>query len=305
MRWLACFLGALTMAAGCVLEDKPVDPQFDGGVEAGMCIICPPTTPVCNDDLRCVECTADDDGYCTDQTLVCKTGAFECVECNASSDCDAPDAAHCNTARNECDGCESETDCIGIEGLPLCEDGTCVQCTPATEVADCGGNSCDPATFRCTDTMLASRETCQTCVSDSECKQASNRCVAMTYQDEPYPDPQTGFCLKTFTAGDPCERPYLVPLVNRQSVSGAPAADYCGINENAVTCPAVVALLNDVRCLMGEDSECPDSGLCEDLAGGVAENRCTYSCGLAAQCPADEPANTCGPAGSSGKYCGG
>ena len=52
MRWVACFLGLLALATGCILEDKPVDPQFDGGVEAGMCIVCPPVRPVCNDELR-------------------------------------------------------------------------------------------------------------------------------------------------------------------------------------------------------------------------------------------------------------
>jgi len=306
MKWVAFFLLFLTLATGCVLEDKQVIPE-DGGVEAGPCGMCDFDTPICNDDLECVECTAKEDSFCTEKTLVCKTDAFECVECNASSDCNDPAAARCNTAQNECEGCESEADCIGIEGRPLCDDRTCVQCTPGTEDADCGGTSCNPRTLTCTETTLASRETCQTCVSDSDCKEAGNRCVAMTYQGAPYPDMLTGFCLKTFTVGDPCERPYLVPLLGRESLSGPPEANFCGIDEANVTCPAVLALLNNVECLSGEDSECPESGLCRDFVDGLAEDRCTYLCGDADECKKPPVAgSSCGSSGTgSDDYCGG
>ena len=167
MRSLAFFLAILTLAAGCVVEDKPVIPE-DGGIEAGPCGVCKFATPVCNDDLQCVACTAEQDSFCTDQSLVCKTGAFECVECNASSDCNDPSAARCDPEQNECGGCESEADCIGIEGLPRCEARTCVECTLGTEEADCNGNSCDPATFMCTGTKVGRLETCEECVADSE-----------------------------------------------------------------------------------------------------------------------------------------
>jgi hypothetical protein len=329
MKSLAFFLAVLTLAAGCVLEDKPVIPA-DGGVEAGPCGVCELETPICNDDLQCVECTAESNSLCLEKMLVCKTDAFECVECNASSDCNLekmlvcktdafecvecnassdcndPAAAGCNTELNECEECQSEADCIGIEGRLVCDDGTCVECTPATEGVDCGETSCDPLTRECTETTVGSRETCETCVSDSECKEAGNRCVAMMYQGAPFPDLRTGFCLKTFSEGDPCEQPYFVPLLGRVSLSGPPAANYCGIDEEAVTCPAVLALLNNVECPTGEDDKCPTGGLCRDFAGGLAEDRCTYSCGLPAQCPAEEPANTCGSSGSgSDDYCGG
>jgi hypothetical protein len=306
MRWVAFLVLVLTLAAGCVLEDKPVDPDFDGGVEAGTCIVCPTTTPVCYDDTLCVECTADDERYCTPMAQVCKTDAFECVDCNASTECSDPDVAHCNMETNQCEACEGDADCNGILGLPRCQAGTCVQCTPAMEEDDCNGDSCNPRTFACTSTEVGSVATCEECMSDTECGEEGNRCVAMTYQGDPYPDMLTGFCLKTFTVGDPCERPYLVPLLGRDSLSGPPAANYCGINEGTVTCPAVLALLNDVGCPTGEDADCPTGGLCRDFAGGLAEDRCTYLCGLPAQCPAAEPANTCGSSGSgSGDYCGG
>jgi hypothetical protein len=126
----------------------------------------------------------------------------------------------------------------------------------------------------------------------------------MEYQGAAYPDEETGFCLKTFGTGDPCEQPYFVPLPDRESLSGAPAANYCGVDEANVTCPAVLALLNNVGCPLGD--ECPTGGLCRDLAGGVALDRCTYLCGLPAQCPEDAPANTCSSSGPGGDdYCGG
>jgi hypothetical protein len=184
--------------------------------------------------------------------------------------------------------------------------GAAAECTPETELADCPGTSCNPRTSECTTTDVGSRATCETCVADSECGEGGNRCVPMEYQNARYPDMRTGFCLKTFTTGDPCERPYLVPLLGLESLSGPPTANYCGVNEEAVTCPAVLALLNDDECPTGEDDECPTGGLCRDFASGLVENRCTYSCGLPAQCPADEPANTCDSSGpGSDDYCGG
>ncbi|MDH3199899.1 MAG: hypothetical protein OEM15_03295 [Myxococcales bacterium] len=303
MRSFACFLWLLTLTAGCVLEDKFVEVP-DGSVEAGLCGFCDSATPACNETTQmCVQCTAKNSTACIDNTPVCNTNGNECVECTASSDCNDPIAARCDTDLNECVECEGETDCDGIEGLALCNAGTCVECVPATEETDCDRNSCNPDSFTCTDTMLASRDTCQTCVSDSECQNAGNRCVAMTYQSAPYPNLQTGFCLKTTGGG--CEQPYSITLRARPSLSGGLPEDYCGINEELATCEAVRALLTNVRCEGGADQECPQpSGLCRQV--GSLDNRCTYACGLPAQCPADPPADTCGASGSGGdEYCGG
>ena len=333
MRSLAFFLAILTLAAGCVVEDKPVIPE-DGGVEAGPCGVCEFATPVCNDDLQCVECTAESNSLCLERMLVCKTDAFECVECNtssdcnlekmlvcktdafecvecnASSDCNDPAAAGCNTELNECEGCQSEADCIGIEGRPLCDDGTCVKCTPATEAVDCGGTSCDPLKRECTETTVGSLETCQECVADSECGEngsasEAHRCVEMFYPvGERFPDGETGFCLKVFAPGG-CEQPYAIRISDRESLSGGLLESYCGIYETFATCPAVRALKENETCQGGEDSECPESGLCRDVGG--LPNRCTYRCRDLVECKEPElPGWTCGSSGSgSDDYCGG
>ena len=304
---LAFFLAVLTLAAGCVLEDKPVIPD-DGGVEAGPCGICRLATPVCNvDNLQCVECTSEEEGFCAGKPLVCKTDTFKCVECNTSSDCNDADAARCDTDLNECDPCQSDDDCTGITGLLRCGEDTCVACTPSTEDPDCGGKSCDPLTFTCTETDLASRETCQTCVSDSECKEAGNRCVAMFYPlGTRFPDDNTGFCLKSIDLGGSCTNPYRI-VVTRTSLSGAEADDYCGINEDLATCPAVRALLADDPCdPANEDQDCPQpAGLCRELPGML--NRCTYLCSDVVECKSPPaPGSTCGSSGTgSDDYCGG
>jgi hypothetical protein len=298
MRWVAFFLLFLTLATGCVLEDKPVIPE-DGGVEAGMCGVCPLDTPICNDD-------------------------FECVECDTSSDCSDPDAARCNPERSECEACQGEPDCTGIDGLPRCEAGTCVECTSGTEEADCNGNSCDPATFMCTGTTVGSLETCEECVADSECgKDGSaseeHRCVEMfcpvdvemfCLVGERFPDEETGFCLKVFAPGG-CERPYAIRISDRESLSGDPLESYCGINETLATCPAVRDLDRLESCPGGEDIECSTSGRCRDVGG--LPDRCTYRCEdemsnveCVADSPPGRPGSNCGSSGSGGdRYCGG
>jgi hypothetical protein len=298
----------LTLAAGCVLEDKPVDPGIDGGIDGGICDPpCADETPICNANSQCVQCAAEADGECTDPTPVCEAGGFDCVECNTSMECDDPNMARCHEDTHECDACEDDADCNGINGLPRCQAGTCVQCTPAMGEDDCNGDSCNPRTFTCTDTEVGSVATCEECVSDTECGDEGNRCIGMTYQGDPYPDVLTGFCLKTTEGG--CEQPYSITLSMRPSLSGPPNSNYCGINEQLATCPAVKALVDNRQCPGADPEECPQpSGLCEQV--GNLQNRCTYPCASVVECleniPDGRPGSTCGSSGSGGDdYCGG
>ncbi len=150
----AFFLWFLTLAAGCIVEDKPIAPSGDGGVNAGdLCgsVSCPDDHPLCSDALQCVQCTADDDAYCTERGLICDVDRFECIGCTADIDCTAIDAAKCDPTLKECVPCDSRAQCQDAEGLPgvnnACDEGVCVECTPETEEQTCPGNrSCDPAT---------------------------------------------------------------------------------------------------------------------------------------------------------------
>lgn len=181
-------------------------------------------------------------------------------------------------------------------------------CTPATERSTCPGTSCDPVTLTCTTMMLASRSTCETCFTDSNCAIMDHRCVWMTYRGEPFPDERMGFCLKVNApvtidddGGYVCEPPFTVPLVARESPSGGKNQSYCGIHEKITTCLAVRAFHNQELCPSGRDDDCPAGGLCRAIAinGKKTEFVCTYACTEDAECSSPASQVTC--AG----YCGG
>jgi len=322
----ACLLWFMTLAAGCVLEDTLLDPQndggVDGGVDAGLCgsTTCPADQPVCTDELECVQCTADEDEYCTERSLTCDTDLFTCIECSDDQDCGDPNAARCD--QNQCVPCTEDEQCDGIDDLGdaknACFEGKCVDCTPDTEGDTCPSNwTCNPATRECTDVLVGALDICEECVADNQCGDAGeesdlHRCVEMFYDGGRYPNENAGYCLKVFSLGG-CEQPYAIEISARESLSGDPLQSYCGINEVLATCPAVRALeKSDPKCPDG--GECPPSGLCRDVGG--FPDLCTYRCSDETQC--DKPPNpgsTCGPSGAGGAggaggargewYCGG
>jgi len=317
MLRFAFFLLFLISAAGCLVEDKPVTQPDDGGVDSGiLCgtVICPEDRPLCSTDLICVQCTAEDDDYCAERGLICDLGSSTCVGCVGDSDCTDPAAARCD--ENVCAQCNDNAQCDGVDGLDAennaCDDeGVCVGCTPETEGTTCpGALACHPVTQECTSIQVGSLDVCEECVSDSQCgdedsASEAHRCVPMTYgaEDARFPNEEVGFCLKSTEGG--CERPYSVTLADRPSLSDLSVEDdYCGVDEEFVTCPAVRALLSDTQCPDGTDDECPTGGICRDV--GSLPDRCTYLCVIDAQCPAGAPADICGSSGSGGDdYCGG
>jgi len=313
MKRFAFLLWLFTLAAGCIVEDRPITPPDDGGVDAGPCGTCPVDKPVCTSALECVQCTAEDDDYCTAQGQLCDLGSSSCAQCLGDSDCTDPNAAQCDNA--VCVPCTEQGHCEGIEGIgaaeSACDDGVCVDCTPETEGNTCiDETACNPVTNECTTVRIGSLDVCEECVADSQCGEDgaasdAHRCVPMYYEmvDNRFPDSDTGFCLKTTTGG--CVRPYSVTLFDRPSLSDlAGQTNFCGVDEDIVTCPAVRALLGDAECPGGSDDECEIGGICRDV--GSLQDRCTYLCGLPAQCPGDPPADTCGSSGSGGDdYCGG
>jgi hypothetical protein len=120
----------------------------------------------------------------------------------------------------------------------------------------------------------------------------------MTFQGTPR---DGGYCLKTFASG--CARPYTVPTTPpRVSLSGAEAAQYCGINEAVTTCEALLDLATNKDCTT--DTDCGAEGLddarCETVS--LVMNKCTYGCaGVDAECP---PTRACGTT-TGNEYCGG
>lgn len=316
MRWASFLLGGLALAAACVVEDKPVIPPGDGGVDAGDCIFCPVDVPVCVGGTECVQCTAGDENqkYCTDRDQVCDVENQVCVDCLDDAQCTAPTGSRCDTGTNECAACLTGAQCNGADGLPptdnACDEGTCRECTPETETDTCPADkTCNPDTYQCTGQQAGSLDVCEECVADSECGDGGEpssefRCIPMYYPNDQtrFPDEETGFCLEVFSPGG-CEQPYAIRISDRASLSDDQEQSYCGINESLATCPAVRALDSNTTC--GQDTDCPESGLCRAV-GGLAD-RCTYLCTDETQC--DKPGNpgsTCGASGSGNEdYCGG
>jgi hypothetical protein len=241
------------------------------------------------DGPECVGCLLADDCTGNPNGTLCDTDAKKCVECLELEDCTEADAALCDAGT--CKPCAEDNDCDYVEGKGICNDGLCVACTVDDESA-CEGNSCNPQSHECTETQVGSKEDCEACVADSECP-TDYRCVQMEFNGAPR---EGGYCLKVLSTG--CEKPYGVPTDSLQSLSGADATTYCGLNETQTTCEAVRGLLTTCAT----DDGCGVAGLADGLCKNVNgfNNTCTYSCTLASQCPDEAPCN--GPAGA--KYCG-
>jgi hypothetical protein len=98
-----------------------------------------------------------------------------------------------------------------------------------------------------------------------------------------------GYCLQRASVG--CTSPYRVNI-NTVSLSGAGVDDYCGINQAATTCEALLDLFNGKACTTDPECGAASGGLCKNLAAPTAppDLRCTIPCGTDAQCPSG---NTC------------
>lgn len=274
--------------------DAPLDVGADGADGAtGDACACTGDRPICAPDESCVECTTEAD--CEGETPMCDAGGT-CVACLNDTDCPDADAAQC--LDGACVACNDAEQCTEA-GQNVCEAGVCFECTETTAFEHCGNNSCDAVDNTCTGTMRTTVENCLPCRSDAECV-ADHACVPM---NDRAGASRGSFCLRVATSG--CSEPFLVDLSARDTISGTSGLTFCGINEALATCEAVLGLLDNARCDGGEDTECPEGGICRTV--GVAANRCTYACSGTAQCDrAPNPGRTCGDGGTGDvDYCGG
>ncbi len=211
----------------------------------------------------------------------CEISPLECVECLSNADCPSDESV---CSGGNCTGCRIDNDCTEHLGLPVCSNGSCVQCTE-TKKNQCNGNSCNPATNECTDTLLSSVRTCQRCVSDDECSNNDQDCVKMNFRTVERND---GYCLYRASEFN-CSRPYPI-RVERQSLSGKPATTYCTVNESEVTCEAL--LQYGEPCDFPEECGVPNvnDGLCKPFSGVY---RCSYTCESNEDCPLPFGAATC------------
>ena len=249
---------------------------------------------------KCVECV--DAGNCTASEPFCN-GSNQCVQCLVDNDCTNPAKSFCSAGT--CAPCESDDNCTQFTATKakICKPtgdagsggGTCVQCTIPRESV-CGTYSCNPAANTCTTTTVNTVKNCEPCFADSECDSSlgTARCVLMNFKDTPL----GGYCLRLESAV--CVVPYSVRLT-ASSLSGAQSANYCGIDQTATTCKAVLDLVagqktctNDTNCGLGQGD-----GLCKTV--GTIANRCTIPCASGTNCLVSAPGNIC--AGANPTFC--
>lgn len=245
----------------CVSSD---DPAHCGD----RCEPCPDeegAQAVCDGSECGLECEAGFD-ICSGPD--CET---HCVECEANADCTDPLRPRCEAGA--CESCVDADDCAHLADASICDPDTqaCVECS-LEDMSACENNSCDPGTGECTDTPINSLSFCEACVADIECSHGQ-RCVPMFFKGQPRPG---GYCL--YEEGDQgCSGPASIPL-ERQSVSGAASARYCGINEAVLTCEA----LHDYGLSCEADDECGtpdlDDAMCTWFSGDITEYRCSHNC---------------------------
>ncbi len=217
-------------------------------------------------------------------------GAPECVD---HSDCTAAGSAQCDGGT--CVPCSDNLHCEGVPDAGVCDSGTCVECLLGQEDACSGSETCDLLAQSCVEVAPGSVLNCNACSNDLQ-REAGHRCIEMEFQSAPH----GYYCLEEVTGS--CARPFQVPI-NKASISGAAAVNYCGIEEDNATCEAVLALLQGWLCPSNTDGMCSPDGIapeqpvpgaiCEQV--GVGGDACTYACDSTPQCPSGAPQDTCGP----------
>lgn len=261
-------------AAKCGDESSCVGCQTNGdcshiegntSCKAGVCVSCTedsncPTGQKCDVDQNiCSACLSDND--CADKKCYIDANNAAnniCVACTTNIDCLTATDAKCGD-NNECDACQIDSDCTHLSELQTCVAGLCVECN---DDSPCNGKACDLQTNTCSDLDVGSRQYCQSCVSDSSCLKGG--CLETNYDGEP----NGRYCFQIKTGN--CGRPYGA-IINRESVSGKAAKEYCAVNETRTSCEALLA--NGNACTSPKN--CGDGSFCITLDNDrLCTNRC-------------------------------
>ncbi|MEM9693929.1 MAG: hypothetical protein AAGA56_15380, partial [Myxococcota bacterium] len=136
--------------------------------------------------------------------------------CMTDAQCTEPMAARCNTATGECEQCTESPQCAaGVEGLGVCDSGTCVACNVSDESGCSASQTCDldsgSATFRtCVDVAENTLSVCDACTNDRQCG-TDSLCLPMDLDMTP----NGFFCLAasrppTVPPTPRCDQPYQV-----------------------------------------------------------------------------------------------
>lgn len=276
----------------CAAPTAACDPEGHACVECVETADC--SEGVCDPAMhQCVECLEHED--CVAPTALCDAEHF-CVECLENEACTDTTASWCEAG--SCSPCQTHADCSHLEGVAVCDAGTCVECT-GTEYASCGANDagkplvCDSKARSCSEQVEGSVGLCGDCVSDASCKQGM-RCIQERFLSN-------GTLLGYVCAwergaeGAPAScstaRPYAQARLAVMSIDGA-EADMCALRVStcqahadfsAKNCETEVADATD-DTLCGEPAL--NDGICElqETVGDDNVYRCTVPCGSDDDC---------------------
>ncbi len=294
-----CVACSASNKTACDANGKVCEPQ------SGTCVECLANAQ-CGDASKarcdagkaeCAKCTADDDCKHIAGKTSCNTATGVCVACTSNAQCSDPKASRCDASTNTCMGCGGPNDCTGIkdavsgEGLAVCANQECVQCTRTAKTA-CGGDVCNALTKRCADGVAAgSANACGACVSDEQCS-AGHACVMTKFgtMDAGY------YCQPTTTLNCTGKRPYFKLDAAVTSIDGTTPVDVCTLRVSTCAARAAYSVKDcgidsdgNGSIDKGDNSLCGDSrfedGYCSAFQPGVF--LCTMPCnGNESDCPA-------------------
>lgn len=272
--------------------------------DCGGDAVCNPATNSCVECVATPDCTGEG-GVCDPasntcveclSTLDCAVGLCleaenRCVDCIANADCPSPNSSRCDSTTDSCGACTSHVDCGHIAGLPSCNAGTCVACTPATEATACGIYSCNRTTLTCTTTPRESLDYYRPCQADSECVEGA----ACVFQSIVGTDRHV--CVPILTEASCLQH---LPLTERQErlTVDSILVNVCAIRSDWLTLGAAQLLIEYERASTPQqgaiaracsvNTDCPANSVCRParISGSTVASVCALAaCASDLECP--------------------
>ncbi|MEM9861015.1 MAG: hypothetical protein AAF938_05325 [Myxococcota bacterium] len=181
------------------------------------------------------------------------------------------DTPLCDESAARCVQCLAPTDCASVSGRPMCDDGTCVECTSSDQ--------CTEATAsRCADSGLEAGS-CAPCVTSTDCAGIMDGEAALGVCDD---RSGTGICVQCTeaTAEADCDEFSCDPATSRCTETERGTVDRCesctgdGECQDGLGCIAIEEL-------GGTNAYCmpllPESGVCPNVYRVLLEDVVTLS----------------------------
>ncbi len=272
---------------------------------------------ICLSDLSCNPDNFGAQKFCNNYTGLCVTEISGCkgnLDCAPGQFCD-PSTRTCTALRTFCQSCTHDRECGGQRDDCLldetlnrrfcgtsCEaDGDCPR-GATCQAFDGGVNQCWPGTTAngqqatCNNFQSCTPDSLQTCDSDEQCQEASQRCeptlgkCVAAQKLCPFGtscDPRTKLCLADCLQDADCGDD-LLRCVNRicEPVSECTSDDDCLTGRSCAKAPGATS--GECKPSCSFDSECALGQIC---VAGASRASCQPGCSSNAGCPLDQRCN--------------